>query len=56
MKERAVLIFPYAMAVALPLVGLVLALTKLTEERLDQAAALGLATLIGCLLYALLLF
>ncbi len=56
MKERAALIFPYALAIALPLVGLVLALTKITEERRDEAAAMGLATLVGCLAYALLLF
>ena len=56
MKERAAQLFPFALAVALPLVGLVLALTKITEERLDEAAAIGLATLVGCLIYALLLF
>ncbi len=56
MKERAALLFPYALAIVLPLVGLVLALTKLTEERLDEAAAIGLATLVGCLAYALILF
>ncbi|MBA2348000.1 MAG: hypothetical protein H0V81_06880 [Solirubrobacterales bacterium] len=55
MKERAALIFPYALAIALPLVGLVLALTKITEERLDEAAAIALATVLGCVLYALLL-
>lgn len=56
MKERLALVFPYAMAAALPLVGLVLALTKLTEERADQAAYIGLATVLGCVVYALVLF
>lgn len=55
MKERATLIFPYAIAAVLPLAGLVLALVRLTERRAYDAGLLLAAALLGTLIYLLIL-
>lgn len=53
MKERVASIFPFVLAAALPLVGLVLVLTRIAEEERKEAAYVGLATVLGCVVYAL---
>lgn len=55
MLDRLRAVFPYAVAVALPLAGLVLAALRLFEGDRNDGARLLAATLLGAALYALLL-
>lgn len=55
MKERATVIFPYAIAAALPLAGLVLALARAVEGKTHDAAVLLGAALLGTLIWFLVL-
>ncbi|MEA2191501.1 MAG: hypothetical protein QOI73_1622 [Solirubrobacteraceae bacterium] len=48
-------IFPYAVAVLLPLAGAILAIVKFVEGDGREGIRLAAATLLGCCLYALLL-
>jgi hypothetical protein len=54
MLDRLRRIFPYAVAVVVPLAGLVLAGARVAEGDRDDALRIGLATLLGVALYALL--
>jgi len=54
-RERAALIFPYAVAAVLPLAGLMLVLVRLTEKRMYDAAVLLACTVLGGLIYLILL-
>jgi len=47
--------FPYIVALALPLAGLILAFVRFSEGDRDDGLRLAGATLLGCALYALLL-
>ena len=49
------LAFPYAVALALPLAGVVLAIVSFADGDRDDGAAAAGATPLGCALYALLL-
>jgi len=51
MKERATTIFPYAIAAALPLAGLVLAAAWAVERRTYDAALVAAASLLGTLIW-----
>ena len=53
MKERATLIFPYAIAAALPLAGIILAGARYAEKRTYDANLLLAASLLGALIWAL---
>ncbi len=53
MKERLASTFPFVLAAALPLVGFVLALTRFAEDQREEAAYIGLAAILGCVIYAL---
>ena len=55
MKERATTIFPYAIAAALPLAGLVLAAAWAVERRTHDAVLVLAAALLGALIWALVL-
>ncbi|MEJ7798673.1 MAG: hypothetical protein WKF42_09255 [Solirubrobacteraceae bacterium] len=45
--------FIYAIAIALPLAGVILALAKFTQRERDEAVRLLVASLLGVCLYAL---
>ena len=51
MKERATTIFPYAIAAALPLAGLVLAAAWAVDRRPYDAALVAAASLLGTLIW-----
>lgn len=51
MKERATTVFPYAIAAALPLAGLVLAAAWAVERRTYDAALVAAASLLGTLIW-----
>ncbi len=55
MRERATTIFPYAIAAALPLAGLVLAAAWAVERRTYDAALVAAASLLGALIWFLVL-
>lgn len=55
MLDRLRWIFPYAIAVALPLAGVVLAVMRFADGDRDDALRLAAASLLGLCLYALLL-
>jgi len=55
MRERATTIFPYAIAAALPLAGLVLAAAWAVERRTHDAALVAAASLLGALVWFLVL-
>ncbi len=55
MKERATTIFPYAIAAALPLAGLVLAGAWAVERRTYDAALVLAASLLGALVWFIVL-
>ncbi len=55
MLDRLRWIFPYAVAVALPLAGVVLAVVRYADGDRDEALRLAAASLLGICLYALLL-
>ena len=55
MKERAATIFPYAIAAALPLAGLVLATAWAVERRTYDAALVAAASLLGALIWFIVL-
>ena len=55
MLDRLRWIFPYAVAVALPLAGVVLAAVRYADRDRDEALRLAAASLLGLCLYALLL-
>lgn len=48
-------IFLYAVAIALPLVGVILAIVKYTQDDRDEALRIAAAALLGVCVYALLL-
>ena len=54
MLDRLRWIFPYAVAVVLPLAGVVLAVVRYAERDRDDALRLAAASLLGGCLYALL--
>lgn len=53
MLDRLRWVFPYAVAVALPLAGVVLAGYRLTEGDRDDALRIAAAAVLGICLYAL---
>ncbi len=55
MRERATLIFPYVVAAILPLVGLIFAVVRLAEHRTYDAGVLLACSLLGGLVYAVVL-
>lgn len=55
MKERATTIFPYVIAAALPLAGLVLAAAWAVDKRTYDAALVAAAALLGALVWTLVL-
>ncbi|WP_158276950.1 hypothetical protein [Paraconexibacter algicola] len=55
MRERIAIAFPFILAAALPLVGLILALFRATERRYHDAVLLTLCALLGALIFAILL-
>lgn len=55
MKERATTIFPYAIAAVVPLAGLVLAALWAVEKRTYDAAVLAGASLLGALVWVIVL-
>lgn len=55
MKERATTVFPYAVAAVLPLAGLVLAGLRVAEKRTYDAALLVAASVLGALIYLIVL-
>jgi len=55
MKERAATIFPFVIAAALPLAGLVLAGAWAVERRTYDAALVLAASLLGALVWLLVL-
>ena len=55
MLDRLRWIFPFAIAVALPLAGVVLAVVRYADGDRDMALRLAAASLLGVCLYALLL-
>jgi hypothetical protein len=55
MLDRLRWIFPYAVAVMLPLAGAVMAVMRYTQDDRDDALRIALATFIGVCLYGLLL-
>ncbi|WP_372789758.1 hypothetical protein [Paraconexibacter sp.] len=55
MSERAALVFPYAVAAILPLVGLIFAIVRLTEKRTYDAGLLLACSVLGSVIYAVLL-
>ena len=54
MLERLRWMFPYVIAVALPLAGVVLAAVRYADRDRDEALRLAAASLLGLCLYALL--
>ena len=55
MLDRLRYAFPFAVAVALPLAGAVLAVARFADGDRDEALRLAVATLLGVALYAVLL-
>lgn len=55
MLDRLRWIFPLAVALALPLAGAVLAVVRFVDGNRDEALRLAAASLLGLMLYALLL-
>jgi hypothetical protein len=55
MLDRLRWIFPYAVAVALPLAGAVLAVVRYADGDRDEGMRIAAATVLGLALYALLL-
>jgi hypothetical protein len=55
MKERASTIFPFVVAAALPLAGLVLAAAWALDKRPYDAALAAASSVLGALLYLILL-
>jgi hypothetical protein len=55
MLERLRRIFPYAVAVALPLAGVVIAVVRYADGERDDALRIAAAAVLGLSLYALLL-
>ena len=55
MKERLSAAFPYIVAAALPLAGLFLALFRATEQKYYDAGLLLLSSLLGALIFVILL-
>lgn len=53
MRERATTIFPYVIAAALPLAGLVLAAAWAVEKRMYDAALVAAASVLGALIWTL---
>lgn len=55
MRERITLGFPYLLAAALPLVGIILAIFRATEQKYHDAAVLTMCALLGALIFFLVL-
>jgi threonine/homoserine/homoserine lactone efflux protein len=55
-KQRLADFFPFAIAIALPLAGVILAINYAQQGQRDTAIRMGVATVCGCFLYALLFF
>lgn len=51
MKERITAWFPYVLAAALPLAGLLLAGGRALERRNEEAVAMGAAALFGAIVW-----
>jgi hypothetical protein len=54
-RERAVAVFPFVLAAALPLAGLAMAGFQYSEGDRDYAGRLGLASLLGVVIWTLVL-
>jgi hypothetical protein len=55
MPARLAAAFPFVLAAVLPLVGLILAVLRFTEDRRHEAGMLLAASLLGAFVYALIL-
>ena len=55
MKERLIQSFPYVLAAALPLAGIILALLRFAEKRPQEGFQVAAAAVFGAFVYALLL-
>jgi len=55
MLDRLRVLFPFVVAVALPLAGAILAVVRFTDGDRDDGLRLAAASLLGLALYALLL-
>ena len=55
MLDRLRVAFPYLVAVALPLAGIVIAAVRFMQEARDDALRIAVASLLGLCLYGLLL-
>lgn len=55
MLDRLRLFFPYALALALPLAGVIIAVVRYVDGERDDALRLAAVALLGFSLYALLL-
>jgi len=55
MLDRLRVLFPFVVAVALPLAGAILAVVRFTDGDRDDGLRLAAASLLGLVLYALLL-
>ena len=53
MLDRLRMIFPYAVAVALPLAGVIIAVIRYADGERDDALRIAAAALLGMSLYAL---
>lgn len=51
MKERIALAFPYILAAALPLAGILMAIFRATEKKYYDASLLTLSSLLGALIF-----
>lgn len=56
MLDRLRAAFPYIVAVALPLAGLIIAVLRYTQGERDDALRIALAALLGMFLYGLFVF
>lgn len=55
MRERIALAFPYLLAAALPLAGIFLAIFRASEKKYYDAGLLTLSSLLGALIFLILL-
>ena len=56
MLDRLRMLFPYIVALALPLAGVIIAVIRYADGERDDALRIAAAALLGLSLYALLLF
>ncbi len=55
MRQRITVGFPYLLAAALPLVGVILAIFRVTERKYYDAALLTMCALLGALIFFIVL-